>query len=190
MYYLFLDAVSTQGYIAVFDVHTKKEQAAHSFIMLGNESTKLLKEIDRFFLQHNISYLDIQNIACVVGPGSFTGVRTISLIVNALAYSYPNIYLTALNFFDLYDTYPIVKTSSKRDIFVKYSKNDIIEIIKNDIFSEKYTWEKVYGDIELERFDRKYNLSSEIDYRSLMQKIDFTDEKRLSPLYIKKPNIS
>jgi hypothetical protein len=34
----------------------------------------------------------------------------------------------------LFENYPIIKTSSKRDLFVKKSKNNIIEIIKNEDF--------------------------------------------------------
>jgi hypothetical protein len=40
--------------------------------------------------------------------------------------------MTSLSFFDLFNNYPIVKTSSRRDCFIKKDKTSEIEIIKNE----------------------------------------------------------
>lgn len=58
----------------------------------------------------------------------------ISLVVNTLAYIYPHIFLTGISFFDMYDAYPIIKTSSKKDLFVKREKYASIEVVSNEDF--------------------------------------------------------
>jgi len=90
----------------------------------------------------------------------------------------------------MYKDYPIVKSSSKRDLFVKYKDSDIIEVIPNSIFEEKYLGESIYGDVDIERFTKKYALNSEIDYKKNIKNISFWENKSLAPLYYKKPNIS
>jgi hypothetical protein len=42
------------------------------------------------------------------------------------------LYLTSISYFDLYNNYPIIKSSSKKDSFFKKEKNSSIEIIYND----------------------------------------------------------
>ncbi|MFC1797855.1 hypothetical protein ACFLY2_01510 [Patescibacteria group bacterium] len=45
--------------------------------------------------------------------------------------------MTALSYFDLHTSYPIIKASSKRDCFVQKDKNSKIEIIMNDILIQE-----------------------------------------------------
>jgi hypothetical protein len=45
--------------------------------------------------------------------------------------------MTALSYFQLYNKYPIIKASSKRDCFVQMKENSKIEIISNEILEEK-----------------------------------------------------
>jgi len=55
-----------------------------------------------------------------------------------------------VNYFDLFDQYPIVKQSSKRDMFVKKEKNTIIEIMSNVDFcsyASENQIEYIYGHI-------------------------------------------
>jgi hypothetical protein len=49
-------------------------------------------------------------------------VRTTVLAANSINYII-NKNMTALSFFDLHNTYPIIKASSKRDCFVQKEKN-------------------------------------------------------------------
>ena len=93
--------------------------------------------IDEFLVRQKISYEQIQNIVCVVGPGSFTGIRMVTLVVNTITFIYPHIFLTPLSFFELYHEYPIIKTCSKQDLFVKWEKSGTIEVITNADFLEK-----------------------------------------------------
>ena len=187
--YLFFNGVSSQWYIALF-WENREIIASSNFEISGNESTQTIPIIDAFLSEQNIQYTDIKNIVTVVWPGSFTWIRTISLVVNTLAYIYPNIELTAVNFFDLYTAYPIIKSSSKRDLFVKYKESDIIQIVKNDDFIAWCSEKTIYGDCANQEINWAYQILGEIDYIGLIKKIVFQSNKKLAPLYIKKPNIT
>jgi tRNA A37 threonylcarbamoyladenosine modification protein TsaB len=91
----------------------------------------LIEILDIFLQENNIVYNDLENIVVVAGPGSFTGIRTIVLMVNTINFVI-NKNITSLNFFDLFNNYPIVKSSSKRDSFFQKDKDSQIEIINND----------------------------------------------------------
>jgi len=95
------------------------------------ESSSLIGLIQGFLTQNNLKYQDLNNIVVVHGPGSFTGIRTVALIVNSIAFAIPNLSLTPISFFDLLDRYPMIKSSSKRDLFVKKMKWDKIEVVNN-----------------------------------------------------------
>lgn len=187
--YLFFNGVSSQWYIALFWENRAIISSTY-FEISGNESTQTVPIINKFLSEQNITYTDVKNIVTVIWPGSFTGIRTISLVVNTLAYIYPNIELTALNFFDLYLDYPIIKSSSKRDLFVKYRESDIIEVVKNEDFISSCSEKTIYGDCVNEDINGHYDLKWDIDYETVIKNITIQSEKRLAPLYIKKPTIS
>ena len=187
---IFLNAVSQEWYICIFDSQ-RHIYASLSFEVLWNESSKLIQFVDDFLIESDTSYSQIENIVTVVWPGSFTGIRTIVLFVNTLAFIHKNIFLTPVNYFDLFDQYPIVKQSSKRDMFVKKEKNTIIEIMSNVDFcsyASENQIEYIYGHIGQGIFP--WEISTEIDYESYIQKIEIDNKKTLTPLYIKKPNIT
>jgi len=114
---------------------------------------------------------------------------SITLVVNTLAFIYPHISLTTLWFFDLYDSYPIVKASSKRDLFVKMWKSDIIQIVKNDDFCDMYSWDQIFGDINPWVL-WNFTITNDVDYEDVFRKVSIDDSKTIAPMYIKKPNIS
>jgi hypothetical protein len=45
--------------------------------------------------------------------------------------------MTAINYFELFINYPIVKSSSRRDHFVKINNNSDIEIIENELLEKQ-----------------------------------------------------
>ena len=183
--YLFFDGVSSKWYIALFD-ETKRMFASENFEIMWNESTKIIPLFTWFLERQGHKYEEIENIVVVVWPGSFTWIRTISLVVNTLSYIYPHISLTPVNFFDLYQNYPIIKSSSKRDLFVKYDKSATIEIVKNEDFLQKQTYNKVYGDAKIWDIQCIW-----VDnYETIFHKIELQGLESVAPLYIKKPNIS
>jgi len=55
------------------------------------------------------------------------------LIVNTINFI-TNKDITPVNYFDLFDSFPIIKSSSKRDLFVKFNKNSEIEVLTNEDF--------------------------------------------------------
>ena len=187
--YLLFDGVSSHGYIGVFNSE-RLCFGEENFYIQWNESTKTIPVIDNFLKTNNIWYQNISNIIVVIGPGSFTGIRTISLVVNTLAYIFPHIRLTAISFFDLYAHYPILKSSSKRDLFVKYSKSATIEIVKNEDFYVSSDTKNIYWDVDIEKLTERYTLKNTPDYHTLVQNLNLRDDKRVAPTYIKKPNIS
>jgi len=187
--YVFFNGVSSSWYIGLFD--SNRRYITHkNFSISWNESTQTIDLIDRFLSENKIEYKDVDTIICVTWPGSFTWIRTITLVVNTLAYIYPHVSLHGINFFDLFSNYPVVKQSSKRDLFVKYQKNDIIQVEKNADFVDIFSWNLIYGDVDTSRFERDIECNTQIDYISILENLDMQRLKTLAPLYYKKPNIS
>lgn len=186
---LFFDACSSRGYMGLYSNGNNVVQEEY-FHVAWNESTKISWLIHEFLHKNNVSYEQIENIVCVNGPGSFTGIRTITLVVNTLAYIYPNIFLTPISYFDLIDSYPLVKASSKRDLFVKYEKWDIIQIVSNDDFENLLQTDIIYWDVNHDRFTKQYKIYNDIDYKNICSSTKLQNLKKIAPLYIKKPNIS
>jgi hypothetical protein len=100
--------------------------------------------------------------------------------------------MTAISYFDLYNNFPIIKSSSKRDCFVKFNINSNIEIIENEmllnILKEKDI-NTIYGEINSDIF-KNIKIIDKIDYISIIKEIQFNNAKQIQALYIKKPNIS
>ena len=182
---IFINAV-TQSWILILFDKNKEIISEEKIEILWNESSKLIEKIDLFLKQNNINYFDLENLVVVNWPWSFTGVRTIVLAINSINFII-NKNITTLNFFDLFERYPIIKSSSRRDLFVKYKKSSTIEIVKNDDF----IWEwKIYWDLSNNLLSEKIKTISEINYKKIIENIVFKKNKIIEPLYIKKPNIS
>jgi tRNA A37 threonylcarbamoyladenosine modification protein TsaB len=187
---LFLNAILESWTLILFD--DKREIVNEKEIKtLWNESEKLLWFLDEFLNENKLNYNDLENIIVVAGPWSFTWIRTISLLVNTISFVTKND-ITALNFFDLYNDYPIIKASSKRDSFFKKAEDSEIEILKNEEILD-YLKE---GKIKKLFWENKNMISDDvqifenIDYSAIIKNIEYKQDKRISPIYIKKPSIS
>jgi len=188
---LFINSVSTQWILVLFDNDRNIISEKHIQVLM-NESSSLLWFIDKFLVDNNFSYQDIQNIVVVHWPGSFTGIRTVSLIVNSIAFAFKDLLITPVSFFDLLDSYPLIKSSSKRDLFVKKGKADKIEIVKNDdfiVYLQEEKIDKVYWDVAID-FLWDIPIDFSVDYKKIIADIEFDTQKEISPLYLKKPNIT
>ena len=100
--------------------------------------------------------------------------------------------MTAINYFELFKNYPIIKSSSKRDCFVKFTANSEIEIIENDILInilKETNTNTIYGEVNSDIF-KNIKIIDKIDYISIIEEIKFDNKKQIQALYIKKPNIS
>lgn len=188
---VFIDAVSSNGMICVFN--DKREILCRKDIsMVWQESKLLLITIYEFLKENNLKCEDIVKMVVVNGPGSFTGIRTVTLIVNAIGYIYKNILFTPVSFFELYDTYPIVKASSKRDVFIKKTKSSPIEIMQNEEvlqYLKENNIQTIYGNVDKNVFN-DIVVAPGINYDIIIKNIEYKDEQRVQALYIKKPNIS
>jgi hypothetical protein len=189
---LFLNAVSRNSCLLLFD-DKRTIIDSENFSIYQNESSTLWKVIDNFIKKNKLSYKDIEDIVVVEWPGSFTWIRSIILVVNTLAFAFSNIHLTWISFFNLFDDYPIIKNSSKRDIFFKKDRNEEITLLKNEEFIDFLKdnhINKVFWDFF--ESDKVFWISvdEKIFYDKIIKRINITNEKFLVPLYIKKPSIS
>lgn len=186
---LFIDSISSPAYVSLFDnnrniVHTMNIE------IKWNESSKLIPDLMNFLNDNHINQEDLSNIVVVNWPGSFTWVRTVVLIANTLNYVLKK-NMTPVSYFDLFNTYPIIKSSSRRDHFVQLTSHSDIEIINNFDLQKYFLdnnidtayWESGY-DFE------KTQILENIDYKSIIKELEFKDYEKIEPLYIKKPNIS
>lgn len=183
---LFINPISKNCNILLFD---EKREIVDSIIfeLKWNESSLLLPTIDEFLKKNKIDYFDIKNIVLVNGPWSFTWVRTAVLAINTINYITKKS-LTAINYFDLFKDYPIVKSSSKRDCFFKKNIDSEIEIIENSKLKqilEQNNIKTIYWEIELENIE----IIEKIDYLSIIKELKFQNLEKIKPLYLKKPNI-
>lgn len=188
---LFINSVSAQWILILFD-NERNIISEKQIEVLMNESSSLLWFIDDFLVDNNLTYQDIATIVVVHWPGSFTGIRTVSLIVNSIAFAVPSLSITPISFFDLLDLYPFIKSSSKRDLFVKKAKTDKIEIVKNDDFLnylQENTIQKVYWDVVTD-FLWDIPLDFSVDYKQIITDINLDTQREITPLYLKKPNIT
>ena len=186
----FINTVSKKSVLILFD-NNRQILIKKCIDVMWNESEKLAWIIDKFLSDNNIKYDNLENLIAVNWPGSFTWVRIIVLIINTINFIiWKNI--TDLSFFSLFNNYPIVKSCSKKDLFVKFNKNDKIEIIKNEDFNyiaKNKSIKKVFGDVYNENlFD--FFIEDKINYDNIIRNLDFKKKKLIEPLYIKKPNIS
>jgi len=187
---LFLDSLTSPASLILFDAE-KSIQTQKNVDIALNESSKLIDEINIFFDENQIHISDIENIVITNWPGWFTWVRTVTLIANTLAFR-SNITLTPISYFDLYDTYPIVKCSSKRDVFIQKSASSEIEIISNEScirYLNSNNIIQIYGDFE--KYENTDIIISKVpNYIEIIKTIQFQKQKQIEALYIKKPNIS
>ena len=183
---LFINTVSKNSYFWLFDMERNLISEKY-FEIKWNESSQLLPNLDAFLKENNLNYFSLENIVFVNWPGSFTWVRTVVLAVNTINFII-NKNLTPLNFFELFNNYPIIKSSSKRDSFFKKDKNSEVEILTNDeiiSYLEKNNIKEIFWDANLENT----KILEKIDYCDIIKHINLQNLKKAEALYIKKPNI-
>jgi tRNA A37 threonylcarbamoyladenosine modification protein TsaB len=187
---LFIDWVSSNWVLILFD-DNRQIVSRQNINILANESSKLNSVLDSFLDNNRQKYTDLDNIVVINWPWSFTWIRAIVLIVNTINFiTKKNI--TPIWYFDLFKNYPIVKSSSKRDLFVKFDKSDKIEVLTNEDFINKINSlniKSAYWDLTNNNIvDLK--IESNIDYDEIIKNIELKDYKIIEPLYLKRPNIS
>ncbi|MDD5212966.1 MAG: tRNA (adenosine(37)-N6)-threonylcarbamoyltransferase complex dimerization subunit type 1 TsaB [Candidatus Gracilibacteria bacterium] len=191
---LFIDTISKPCFIGLFD-DNKNLIDSKIYDITGNESMTLNPNIDELLKKNNISYFDIENIVLINGPGSFTGIRTAVLVANTINFIIKK-NMTGIDYFSMYeiafpDNYPIIKDSSRRDLFIKKDNLSKIEIIPNEdliAYLKENKISKIYGDTNI-NLDNTKKITN-IDYVKVLNKIKLDNKTKLEAFYMKKPNIS
>lgn len=191
---LFIDTISKPCFIWLFD-DDKNLLDSKIYDITGNESMTLNPNIDELLKKNHTSYFDLENIVLVNWPGSFTWIRTAVLVANTINFII-NKRMTWIDYFSMYElafpqNYPILKDSSRRDLFIKKDNTSKIEIIPNEELLEYLKENKIseiYWDtnIILENTKKITN----IDYVKVLNKIKLDNKTKLEAFYMKKPNIS
>lgn len=83
MYSLFLDIAFHEGVFALFQNGLPLETKKTSLL----ESRQPTRIFDAFLKNHSLSLQDISYIACGIGPGSYTGIRSASAIARGISFS-------------------------------------------------------------------------------------------------------
>ena len=187
---LLIDTVSSLANIILFNSQRKIIDNI-SWNIKWNESSTLIPQIDKLLKKNDIKYKDLENMVVINWPGSFTWIRTTILAINSINYIIKK-NITWLSFFDLYKSYPIIKSSSKRDCFIKFDKTSDIKIIANNELInilKKQNINNIYWEVDKKIF-QNIEILEKIDYKSIIKELQFDDLKQIKALYIKKPNIS
>lgn len=187
---LFIDSLSSPASLLIINKDKKILYKKNIHIAL-HESSRLIWEISSFLKENHLIYNNIENIIVTNGPGSFTWVRTVVLIANTLAFKSKK-QIQPLNYFELFNNYPIIKCSSKRDVFIKKSKQSKIEVMSNEECEEYIQTKnitKIWGDFD--KF-KKWDIICESTprYAEIIHNISPKKYPQIEALYIKKPTIS
>lgn len=183
---LFINTIAKNAYLGLFDENREKISEEY-FEIKWNESSLLLPKLEEFLEKNNLDYFKIKNFVLVNWPWSFTWVRTAVLAINTINFiTKQNI--TPISYFDLFENFPIIKSSSKRDSFFKKDNFSEIEIWENEkikFFLEENKISKINGEWNIENVE----IFENINYCDIIKKIEFQNFKKVEALYIKKPNI-
>lgn len=182
---LFIDTLSQTNVFILFD-ENRNILTKYDFDVKLNESTRLIVELDEFLKSNKLNYKDIKNTVVVVWPGSFTWIRTLVILINSINFITKN-NLTPITYFDLFDSFPIVKASSKRDSFFKKDLNSEIEIILNDDLKNILQNYEIVNSAENLDYVKTNSIP---DYEKIIKNVLFQDLKQIQAYYLKKPNIS
>ncbi|MDD4816055.1 MAG: tRNA (adenosine(37)-N6)-threonylcarbamoyltransferase complex dimerization subunit type 1 TsaB [Clostridia bacterium] len=82
----------------------------------AKSSEKVLPEIENILVLENLKIADIDFVAVVVGPGSFTGIRIGVALVKGFMCCFPNLKVVAINSLDLM-AFEFAKTQNKKEFF-------------------------------------------------------------------------
>lgn len=186
---LFIDTISPKNILFLFN--DEKEILFQKNIDVRlQESSKLIGEVDLFLKEAGKTYFDLKKIVVVNGPGSFTWVRTTVLMANTIAFVV-KAEMFGISYFELFDEYPIIKASSKRDSFIQKNYNSSIEVLQNDSVNEYLEQNNISKIFWEATFLENVESMNEVSYVKVLQKISFNaPQSRIEPLYLKKPNIS
>lgn len=123
-------AISTATKKAYIGIEYQGKRFYSSIDADCKQSEKILKEIDKLLEKNKIPFKEIGNIAVVIGPGSFTGIRIGTALVKGLCAGDPN-----------HRVYPISTLDLLSKIYQKEHAGEhvcVMNALSNRIFYSKY----------------------------------------------------
>ncbi len=181
MNFLFVDSCDNELFVLLYNngqhyVRTSNGNKKHNSV--------LLPAIDELLTEANLEIKEIENIACVIGPGSFTGIRLGVTTCNGLSFAIGSNRI-AIN------TFETIAYNNTNHILIA------VDCRHNNYYAGEYNnGEEIallnITDSEIKNFDGKviiWNGEREIEniVNCVKKKIDNKDfVQMLSPLYLKK----
>ncbi len=176
-------------------------------IILNKQAENLAYELKELLKDSDLETKDINQIYCIVGPGSWTGIRVAIALIKGLMLVHKNIKVLSISSFMLYAIY--VKNIKQKNInilidcgknkeeffylklnnkFKKLTKERVVsyqEVLSKDFFSQD---EIIVGNFPIDFFVNNNNATN-VNYQELeLDKIfsyDLMAEEKLTPLYVK-----
>lgn len=183
MLILALDSSHQTQSLAVFD---NNEQRFIIETQQQSKSSQLISLLVEAFQKANLKPQDIGLLACSVGPGSFTGIRSTITIIKTLAAEL-ELKIHAVNNFELVrfenqlsDNDPVVIAAGKNDYFISLDSN--YSNLETNYFSLESNGHKIY---ELQ----ESNIASLI-IKTLNTQSALFNYKELQPYYLREPSIN
>ncbi len=192
---LAINTASSQTSIALFkDTEILQEETWKSN---NDEAEKLMPAIEQMLNQNNLSYENIDQIYCVKGPGSFTGLRIGVTVANTISYL-TNTKLFSISTFEYLHhktDLPVILYAGSGGVYLSESIKAEIELLNLDEMNQKGIAE-VSGDITGIQKEQLTNIKfreTDESFGTTMLKLineDRKPEKIIHPLYIKSPSIT
>lgn len=188
--HLLIDTISTPATYTLFD--SERNIVSQEFVELkGRESEHFLVSVLEFLAQNSLEFQNLEGVVVVNGPGPFTAMRIITLVLNTLSfvhhtplYSIDYFALGAISGWD----YPILLRANRGEYLIQRKKNTTPELIPiPDIPPGSY-----FGIGDTNDFTNgTISIQSAIRYDSVCKNVQMKHPvERVEPLYIKKPHIT
>ena len=188
--FLFIDTISENATYLLFDDH-RREVDRISLRLKGQESEQFFLSLEAFVLKNQCVFQELRGIVVVNGPGGFTSMRIITLVVNTIAFIY-NVPLYPIDFFAFAQyagaEFPMLLKANRGEYLLKELPTAATYIVPIDAMpAGQYSG---IGD-ENDFVNRGISIQSDLDYTRFLQEYVFcVPRKKIDPIYIKKPNIS
>jgi len=188
---LFIDTLSSPAFICLFDNTSRNIINSLSWWWKHAEFDTLIESIDLLLKHHNVSYQDLESIACLIGPGGFTGIRVTTLVANTLGFSFkiPLYSVTVDDFFRFQEaSTPWILPLTKTEVLIWENPNDTTpSIIKIELLNgmTAYSSNQEFPLLQEDIICKQAN-----NYQLFLQ--NFPLQKPISvlhPLYARDPNI-
>lgn len=188
--HLLIDTISTPATYILFD--SERNIVSQEFTELkGRESEHFLVSVLEFLTQNSLEYQALNGVIAVNGPGPFTAMRIITLVLNTLSFVH-HTPLFSIDYFALGALsgweHPILLRANRGEYLIQREKGISPELIAiPDIPSGSY-----FGMGDTNDFTNgTISIQSGIRYDSVCKNIRMEHPvERVEPLYIKKPNIT